>query len=380
MNNIFIDTILFISLKVMPKKYDYIRKKIIDVLDDEYELKHLLLSHYIFTLMNVSDVIINMKPEMFYKVQILLPIGIINKYINKNIKLLDKLTDNMRRSSLNNIESLRKVTEKFNIILNENDLEIACRNEDPVVIEYILQHKIIPTSKYFKMINDHIDTITNVFINYGYQLDHEDIIKLCKIKYTIPEYEKYDVKVDNEIFMTCCDAKFMPDYVKKFKPTKEEFYEIFKSRINIVGIKKYIKMSGCKLDSKCLENACEVHNYNKIINYLLIDREISSNLVCIKKYINTNLIGESNYKIALLDEIEKNINLLHQHYYKEYLEEMGKKYDFTITEKDEKIIKYFTALCENCFHDLNKRNESYIDHNKIEILQNLLTNYKKNDN
>jgi hypothetical protein len=91
-------------------------------------------------------------------------------------------------------------------------------------------------------------------------------------------------------------SKTIPNYIKKFKITHEDFYNYFKTKL--LNIQKFVRLSNWKLDITCLENACTVNKNNKNINFIL--KKVKPNLQCIKNLVNNldiyNFI-EKNYII-----------------------------------------------------------------------------------
>jgi hypothetical protein len=236
------------------------------------------------------------KLDIFLKLVKIISSSSCGWFIDKHLDEINELTDDNKNIIMRKLLScgsdvLEKFCSKFNIKLNEEDLYYACQHDAcSETIEYILKQKNIPSERCFNLILEngtHGFDLINLFLNYEYQLTYDNVVKLCELKFTIPNFDNHGVKIDNKIYLVCCNNNFFPDYVKKFKPTLEEFHEMFKQKLTISGIKRYVKKTKQTIDTTCLENACTIYDYHKIINYIVTECEIKSNLTCIKNFLES---------------------------------------------------------------------------------------------
>jgi hypothetical protein len=191
------------------------------------------------------------------------------------------------------IEHLRTAIKRFDTLHNKDSVYD--------VFNYILDHKIIPDNSCFDLLKlEYLNCsrLVNSLLIHGYVLTRENIIRLCKYGIEIRNFDNYGIEVDNEIFTAWCNnmSKTIPNYIKKFKITHEDFYNYFKTKL--LNIQKFVRLSNWKLDITCLENACTVNKNNKNINFIL--KKVKPNLQCIKNLVNNldiyNFI-EKNYII-----------------------------------------------------------------------------------
>lgn len=252
----------------------------------------------------------NINIDLFLDVLFFIDFDFVESYIQDNLEVIKKLSDKRKnkiikyylRNYLCDGTKLKNLVENLDFTLNEKHLVCACSIVFPKLelITYIFNKKVQPTTKAFRRLIDRdpedidaISEIINLFIFFGYVLTRDDILTICKVQYKLSDIE--NIEVDNEILLICCKNNFFPKYIK-FKPTIDEFHNIFKSKINITFIKKYVSKTKMKYDIICLENACR-YGDKKIIDFL-VSKNIKPTLKCIKLFLlSKNMLDEKEYKL-----------------------------------------------------------------------------------
>jgi hypothetical protein len=109
------------------------------------------------------------------------------------------------------------------------------------------------------------------------------------------DFDKYDVKVTNQNVIDFCKIKHLPNYIVNYKPTNEEFQNIFLMNVSVTLIKTYLKITKCKLDEICLKNAFINFDFKKIkfiisnTNYKVNINHIKIMMLSIQEMLSTNL-------------------------------------------------------------------------------------------
>jgi len=245
--------------------------------------------------------------DLFLDVLFFIDFDFVESYIQNNLEVIKKLPDKQKNRiikyylqnySCDNTK-LKNLVENLDFTLSEKHLVYACSIVFPKIelITYILNKKVQPTTKAFRRLIDRdpedidaISEIINLFIFFGYVLTRDDIFIICKVKYKLSNIE--NIEADNEILLMCCKNNFFPKYIK-FKPTLDEFHNMFKIRTNVTSIKKYVSKTKMNYDVTCLENAC-CYGDKKIIDFL-VSKNVKPTLKRIKLFLTgTNASDDKN--------------------------------------------------------------------------------------
>lgn len=108
----------------------------------------------------------------------------------------------------------------------------------------------------------------NLLILAGYRLDIGDIEFSIIHKRTIPDIERFNIPLDDKIYMMCHQYKFYPKY--KFTLSNMELVELQKLCYRKSGnVIKFIEKHKIKPDKLCMDHACTVKHNFKNITYLI---------------------------------------------------------------------------------------------------------------
>ena len=162
-----------------------------------------------------------------------------------------------------------------------------------------------------------LSEIIDMFILYGLLVDKNLILKLLDNKCQINSIEKYNIVIDEDIYLKCSELNFYP-YELQIIPTDKILHAELAKFNNLDKIKK-LKELGGKMDTCCLESASCVANNLKVFKYLINELKIMPTDLCIKNYIKQKITYDSqefdflfdsytNKKIRLSEPTQK-INL-----------------------------------------------------------------------
>lgn len=221
--------------------------------------------------------------------------------------------------------------------LNDNNLEIVCRYCNEEAIEYVLETTRLPvTNAHFKAIiqskkympftynigpnfhyfysyrshNNHEEWVDaysweklDVLTKYGYKLTRDDIIFSIINKKYIPNIERFDLKLNKEILNLCWGNDFYPAYdFEDVHSSLMELQRLCKTKKHS-EIKQYIKKYNLVPDFKCMENASQFVNNNKIYD-LLINSGGKVTYNCLKKCVGE--FKNNAFLLKLICDYEKN--------------------------------------------------------------------------
>jgi hypothetical protein len=192
------------------------------------------------------------------------------------------------------------VVNKYNIIMKSEHLLKCCKivKKDASqcygsisCIEFILDHKIIPTEEHFKETFNHdnclIETISRyidynyifqLFIEHGYVPTLDNVKKLVLCRVAVHDFYKYHIVPDKELYDLCFGYGYNDivfDYFKDFKVSQEDIEELFKLTHKLEVILNILKYHICKLNKKCLENAKILYDNKEVIDYLITEHGIT---------------------------------------------------------------------------------------------------------
>ena len=197
--------------------------------------------------------------------------------------------------------------------LSDEYLVAACYGSNKDMIEFLLDNKIQPNNKCIPALfanefsktfidldkfnkytlkkslpNSIKDTgnikiftaLTNILLNYDYNLTYEDLLLLTRNFITINGIEKYNIKFDNKFLETCSDVGFYPAYKHNLKADVSCLQKECKKPGNITAIKELVNKQKVKPDEICLENACRYKSNSATIKFLIENgAKVSANSV-----------------------------------------------------------------------------------------------------
>lgn len=144
-----------------------------------------------------------------------------------------------------------------------------------------------------------LSEIINMFILYGLLVDKNLILKLLDNKCQINSIEKYNIVIDEDIYLKCSELNFYP-YELQIIPTDKILHAELAKFNNLDKIKK-LKELGGKFDTCCLEKASCVANNLKVFKYLINELKIMPTDLCIKNYIKQKITYDSQEFDILFD-------------------------------------------------------------------------------
>jgi len=211
-----------------------------------------------------------------------------------------------------NEKILFKTCEYLNYDLIEYLLNFNIKNIDDAINvlmkalkkKYIkLCSNLIHNNYYSEYIHDSnkfkIISCIEKLVFYGCYLTYDNILNLTKLRIELSDFEKYNIKFEENFVEVCSDYNFFP-YDKHIKHTTKSLeIECSKDR-SISHLKKILENNpNLKLTQKCLENACTIKTNAPIINYILYNSEINCNHRCLINIIKSNI--SKQYVLNLID-------------------------------------------------------------------------------
>ena len=226
--------------------------------------------------------------------------------------------------------------------LDNSLLEKCCSSSNICmynIIRFLFSNGISPTYTSFeklinnKNINYYLDINVKLFLEYGYNITYEHLLKLTSKKIKIDNIEKYGIKLDDNYLKVCDKINFYP----------YPFDDIQQSDIELMNScyphrNKYINNQGIIPKQRCMRLACSYKNNLSTIE-TLIGYGGKIDLECLQKTIE---LHTSNRQVTLIFEkfretllndyklIDKKINV-------EKVEVLEKKEE--VLEKKEEILE-----------------------------------------
>lgn len=233
------------------------------------------------------------------------------------------------------------------VSIDDKCLEIVCEYGDHICLEYILDSKIYikknhfqnaVSSKYYHNyvnLNRHEEigdmdinigdyqwklNKLQILLEYGYELDHDDVIFSINNKFIIPDIEKYGIKPDKEILEAFYNNRLDPTY--NFDCVSKSMLDLRKlCRVRALAkIKRFVNKHNIVPDYKCMEYACSHKNNTKVIQ-MLIEKGGTINIKCIR---NCARFTYSNSLSTIIDNFEIKY-IAEKNKYKKYIEELEKQ-------------------------------------------------------
>jgi hypothetical protein len=255
----FVDIDIDIFNKILLQLKDVRLNQQYEKIINAYMIKHIEeIKNYQY-IQSIIDLII-LKPTILNKIY---PFISENLSKDKKILYLNKLLTvnyNFNKESLLLILEGNNITptmDSFNILLNNNALSS-------------------------KDISDVID----IFILYGFTITKNIVIRLLNKRCKINFFEKYNIPIDEEILITCCNNNYYPYDFNCIPPYSIMTKECGKNN-NFDRIKEF-KEKGGIIDIECLENACFIKNNKKVIKYIINECKINANDNCFVNFEKAN--------------------------------------------------------------------------------------------
>jgi hypothetical protein len=231
-------------------------------------------------------------------------------YLLINRKII--VTQNMLYKSINSHKKNLFVMMLTNGCKIDNEcLNIACKCCNSVIIEYLFENKLVPTSELFQTLLKNplpsyiILSCIDIFVKYGYKINYDDLLLATKHKITIPHVERFDIIFDEKYMLASIEAKFEPYNIKNIKMTIKCLQKACENT-NLAMIKKIVA-TGIKPDIICLENACKYKQNHAIIKYLFtINKNLKPNITCLKNMSKTLGNKTLNFLHEQIESFENN--------------------------------------------------------------------------
>lgn len=235
---------------------------------------------------------------------------ILRKDMNKFIGLCSEVTEisSIKEKIINCLMDNDDIKE-FDYLCNHYDKEISIQHLEMICkiintrssydistniclefLTYVLEHKVIPNKNCFDLIikSHHTDKIIKKMIEliifHGYTLTYEDILLLASKEIDLGNYEDFKDYDDGRLYNICVCKQFHPSYFDRLKSNNETFHELFKRRLLLGTIRDSLK-KGMRLDVKCLQNACAIHDNITVLKFLL-SKGLVADEVCLKNLIS----------------------------------------------------------------------------------------------
>jgi hypothetical protein len=133
------------------------------------------------------------------------------------------------------------------------------------------------------------DTV-EVFINYGYKLQKDDMINLIKNDIFIDKKYIEDEIINDPEINNLCQEKNLLEY--GIKPNILCLYGAINKKYKLPQIKKMINTYKLVPNMECLQIACSKKDNIAIVRYLIQQYKLKPDLVCLKNHINSfNRLG-----------------------------------------------------------------------------------------
>jgi hypothetical protein len=106
-------------------------------------------------------------------------------------------------------------------------------------------------------------------LDHGCILKLDHVITLVKKHIPIPNFYKYEIIPNNELYEACLN-----DYFDNYGMTQEDIENMFLKTRKLEQVKLILKNRKSLLNEKCLENAVTLSNNDKILIYLVEEHNI----------------------------------------------------------------------------------------------------------
>lgn len=191
------------------------------------------------------------------------------------------------------------------ILDDDNDIECMCSGDCECIPPYLelVVLQLDENYEYHTRVKYPLydPKILELFVEYGYVIDKDDVMLSIKHKHEIPNIESY-VTLDEEFLRLCHDHNFYPNY--DFKCIPKELLELQKlcNIKRLPSVRAHIKKHKIVPDSICMENACKIKNNDKIIQ-LLVDSGGVVTAKCFEEY--GKAINDKSLNIMAKNLIDK---------------------------------------------------------------------------
>jgi hypothetical protein len=215
------------------------------------------------------------------------------------------------------------------IKISSDHLGIVCANCNLEAIEYILQITRMPINKqhyralvgssiydpepeleyyYYrknkpsKFKNGYSDEKMELLIKYGFKPDYDDVLFGIKNKISIPNIERFGIKLDAKILDACYDVDYYPKYNFDFIDKELiALQELCTSR-RISEIKSKIKKNNLVPDRKCMENVCKFAKNSPVYEFLKSNGG-KTTYKCIRNC--AEFLKNNPFLLTIIDDYEK---------------------------------------------------------------------------
>ena len=215
--------------------------------------------------------------------------------------LLDIVVDN------NNLKRL-KLLVNYGYVLNNEHIDMSCKNLNIDIIKYILDHNVIPSQKCINFllngckiarkeykiknmveIDNILTKIVELLVDSHYVLTYDDIHEITKKGYKINNIQKYNISFKNSFTDLCCDLGYFPydQHEIGVKFSLSQLQNECSKNDNIKVIKRMIEVYGIVPDILCLENAYRVKYNCETVKYLIEICNIPPTIKCLKNYVES---------------------------------------------------------------------------------------------
>lgn len=214
-------------------------------------------------------------------------------------------------------------------------LEMACKTPDLEGLKYILSHNLtiqknhfqnlilsrvfekFPTQPGAKKIYSYWNNSPGewlpgytpekmeLLIQSGYKITKDDLIYSIQNRKEIPNLDRFDLDLNQEILELCWLSDFYPNYnFTCISPKMVELQKLCREK-KPSQIKKFFSENKLIPDNKTMENACGFRTNLPILN-ILIQQGGKINFSCLKKCARE--MRENNFLIKLMEYYEADLN------------------------------------------------------------------------
>ena len=261
-----------------------------------------------------SDKIINYILETCTTIQF-------EKLFNLDIKLKSEYV--ITACKFINIELILYLLD-FNLRISKECINILIDS----IIKRKNNSKLYRTELYHEMTVQRAIVVFDKLILHGCELTYDNIVNLTKLKATVPDFEKYNIKLQDDFIETCSQYNYYP-YNTHIKHTNNSLSLECSKYGSVKNIQHILEQNpSLKLTQECLENACKIRCNAPVINFIIAN-SIIPNFNCVKNIINSQT--HKSYIINLIATFEN-----------EYLKEKDEL--FSLREKNIKIKEELSIL------------------------------------
>lgn len=226
---------------------------------------------------------------------------LITEFVNRKTKvtknaILMAITHNLNLPTIKTLLTLGPV-------LCEDYLTASCFVLNKDIIDFLLDNKLVPTSKcmqaiFARTITDDLfehkishlkisninknfpysikdivnikkySNIIETLLKYNYKLTYQDVLDATELYIQIDNIEKYNINFDSKFLEICSGVGFYPNYKHNIKADVKCLQKECVKSGNLTSIKELVNKLHIKPDAICMQNACKFRSNLQTIKFL----------------------------------------------------------------------------------------------------------------